>query len=68
MGFGWNNVDPAPYTVAQHYFTIGPKYCVIREVAFWGIKRHLYGSQSKQGTITQFCFNVGPESNTIDRH
>ena len=29
-GFGWNNVGPASQTVAQHYFTIGPMYCVIR--------------------------------------
>ena len=29
---------------------------------------HPYGSQSKHGIITQFCFNVGPASNTIDRH
>ena len=27
---------------------------------------HPYGSQSKHGTITQFCFNVGPASNMID--
>ena len=46
-GFGWNNVVPASQTVAQHYFTIGPMYRVIRVVAFRGIKRHLYGSQSK---------------------
>ena len=28
-------------TVAQHYFTIGPMYCVIRVVAFRGIKCHV---------------------------
>ena len=28
--FGWNNVDPSSQTVAQHYFTIGPMYCVIQ--------------------------------------
>ena len=33
-GFGWNNVGPASQTVAQHYFTIGPMYCVIWVVAF----------------------------------
>ena len=38
-GFGWNNVGPASQTVAQHYFTIGPMYRFIREVAFRGIKR-----------------------------
>ena len=43
-------------------------YHVIQVVAFRGIKRHPYGSQSKHGTITQFYFNVGPASNTIDRH
>ena len=37
-------------------------------MAFQGIKRHPYGSQSKNETITQFCFNVGSASNTIDRH
>ena len=56
-GLGWNNVGPASQTVAQHYFTIGPMYRVIGVVAFRGIKRHPYGSQSKHGTITQFCFN-----------
>ena len=29
---------------------------------------YLYGSKSKHGTITQFCFNVGAASYTIDRH
>ena len=38
-GFGCNDVGPASQTVAQHYFTIGPMYHVIRVVAFWGIKR-----------------------------
>ena len=33
-GFGWNNVGPATQTVAQHYFIIGPMYCVSRVVAF----------------------------------
>ena len=47
---------------------VGPMYGVIRVVAFQGIKRDPHGSQSKHGTITQFCFNVGPASNTIDRH
>ena len=27
-----------------------------------------YGSQSKHGSITKFCFNVGLVSNTIDLH
>ena len=27
-----------------------------------------YGSQTKLGTITQFCFDVEPASNTIDRN
>ena len=67
-GFGWNNVGPASHTVAQHYFTIRPMYRVIRVVAFRGIKYHLYGSQSKHGTLTQSCFNGGPASNTIHRH
>ena len=58
-GFRWNNVGSASQTVAQNYFTIGPMYRVIRVVAFRGIKCHPYGSQSKHGTITQFCFNVG---------
>ena len=31
---------------------------------FRGIKRHPHGSQSKHGTITQFCFNVGSASKT----
>ena len=48
-GFGLNNVGPESQTVAQHYFTIGPMYCVIRVVAFQGIKHHLYGSQRKHG-------------------
>ena len=48
-GFDWNNVRPASKTVAQHYFTIGPMYSVIRVVAFRGIKRHPYGCQSKHG-------------------
>ena len=67
-GFGRNNVGPVSQTVAQTYFTIGSMYRVIRVVAFLGIKCHQYGSQSKHGTITQFCFNVGPASNTIDQH
>ena len=54
--------------MAQHYFTIGPMYHVIRVVAFRGENCHPYGSQSKHGMITQFCFNVGPASNTIRRH
>ena len=33
-GFGWNKVGPASWTVAQHYFTFGPMYRVIRVVAF----------------------------------
>ena len=57
-GFGWNNVGPASQTVTQHYFTIGPMYCVIRVGVFRGIKCHPYGSPSKHRTITQFCFNV----------
>ena len=32
-GFGWNNVGPAPQTVAQHYISIGPTYYVIW--CFW---------------------------------
>ena len=67
-GFGKNNVGPASQTVTRHYFIVGAMYCVIRVVDFRGIKRHLYGSQSKHGTITQFFFNVGPGSSTIDRH
>ena len=42
-------------------------YRVNRVLAFQGIKRHPYGSRSKHGTITQFCFNVGPATNTIDQ-
>ena len=67
-GFGWNIVGPALQTMAQHYFIIDPMYRVIRIVAFRGSKCHPYGSQSKHGAITQFCFNVGPAWNTIDRH
>ena len=67
-GFGWNNVGPALQTVAQHYFTIEPMFRVILVVAYRGINRHRYGSQSKHGTITRFCFNVWPASNTIDRN
>ena len=67
-GFGRNNVGPASQTVTQHYFTVGLMYRVIRVVAFRGIKRHPSGSQSRTGTITQFCFNVGPASLLIDRH
>ena len=67
-GFGWDNVGPASQTVAQDYFTFGPVYRGIQIVAFRGIKRHPYGIHSKHRTITQFCFNVGPASNTIDRH
>ena len=52
----------------EHYFTIGPLYRFIRVVAFRGIKCHPYGRQSKRGTITQFCFNVEPASNTMDQH
>ena len=29
---------------------------------------HPYAIHSKHGTITQFCFNVGLASSTIDRH
>ena len=58
-GFSLYNVGPASQMVA---------YCVIQVVAFPGIKFHPYGSQSGHGTITQLCFNVGPLSNTIDRH
>ena len=54
--FRCNNVGPASQMVAQHYFTMRPVYRVIRVVAFRGIKRHPYGSQSKHGIITQFCF------------
>ena len=32
-GFGWNSVGPASQTVAQHYISIGPMYCVIW--CFW---------------------------------
>ena len=67
-GFGWNNVGPGSQTVAQHYFIIDPMYRVIRAVAFRRRKCHPYGDQSKHGTITQFSFNVGPASNTIDLH
>ena len=67
-GFGWNIVGPASQSVAQHYFTIGPMYCVIRLKAFRGTKRHPYGRQSKNGTITQFWLIVGPASKTIDRY
>ena len=37
-GFGWNNVGPASQTMAQHYFTFGIMYRVIRVVAFRGLK------------------------------
>ena len=50
MGFGWNNVGPASQTVTPPYFTIRPMYRVIGVVAFRGIKRHPYGSQSKHWT------------------
>ena len=33
-GFGWNNIGQASQTVAQHYFTIGPMYRVIKVVDF----------------------------------
>ena len=71
MSFDWNNVGSASETVAQHYLKIGPMYRVVRGggvVAFRGIKLHPYGSQSKHGTITQFCFNVGPAWYMIDLH
>ena len=48
-GFGWNNGGTASQTVAQHCFTIGLRYRVIRVVAFRGIKRHPYGSQANTG-------------------
>ena len=64
-GSGWNNVDPVSQTVTQHSFTIGLMYRGNRVVAYRGIKDHPYGSQSKHGSITQFCFNVGPASNGI---
>ena len=31
------------------------------------VESHPYGSQSKHGAITQFCFNVVPASSTINR-
>ena len=34
-----NNVGPASQMLAQHYFTTGPMYRVIRLVPFRGIKR-----------------------------
>ena len=39
-GFDWNNDGPASQTVAQHYISIGPMYCVIW--CFWrqDVKRH----------------------------
>ena len=37
--FDWTNVGPASQTVTNHYITIGPRYHVIRVVAFRGIKR-----------------------------
>ena len=33
-GLGLNKFGPASQTVTQHYFTIGPVYCVIQLVAF----------------------------------
>ena len=63
-GFGWNNVGPTSQTVAQHYFSIGVMYRVIRVVAFRGDKM----SPVWQLEQTKICFNVGPASNTIDRH
>ena len=46
-GFGWNNVGPASQTVAQHYISIGPMYCVIW--CFWrrDEKRHPYYAAAK---------------------
>ena len=37
-GFGCNTAGPASQTMAQHYFTIGSMYHVIRVVAFRGMK------------------------------
>ena len=65
---GWNNVGPTWQTVAQHYFTFGPMYLLSGLWPFGGITRHPYGSKSKQGTITQFCFNVGPASNSVGQY
>ena len=52
-GFSWNNVGPASQTEAQHNFSTGSMYRVIRVVAFRGMERHPYSSHSKHGTINQ---------------
>ena len=56
-GFGWYIDGPAPQTVAQHYFTIGPMYRVIRVVAFRGIKR--------QCTRMAVTANMGQSPNSV---
>ena len=51
-GFGWYNVGPVSQTVAQHYISIGPMYCVIW--CFWRRDRkrhpHKNAALKKHGT------------------
>ena len=65
-GFGWNNVGPTSQTVAHNW----AKVSFYPGSGLSGDKASVYphGSHSKHGTITIFCFRVGPVSNTIDWH
>ena len=62
----WTNTVP---TLGERFMPAGAilshiQCIVLSGSSLWGPS----GSQSKHGTITQFCFNLGPTSNTIDRH
>ena len=63
------NVGPASLTVAQHYFTIGPMYRVIRVVSFKDIKRQCTGMAARENTgqSPNFVSRLG-WSTTFDRH
>ena len=56
-GFGWNNVGPAPQTVAQHYFTIGPIVSCYPGSGLRGIKR--------QCTSMAVVANMGQSLNPV---
>ena len=63
-GSGLNNVGPASQTVAQHNFTTGPMYCVIRVVAFRGTKRFLGKRRLRlTGIEPAMVYDSGPTLN-----
>ena len=70
IAYGLEYCWPSVADGYHNYISIGPMYRVIW--CFWrrDEKRHPHDNAAvrKYGTITQWCFNVGPASKTVGQH